>query len=83
MTREEIKQKVFSVLREQFGIAFAGQSITNATRIVEDLGADSLDLVELTMELEDAFDIRITDEDAEKLTTVGAAIEYIMARKGS
>ena len=52
------------------------------SRFVEDLGADSLDVVELVMALEEKFDIEIPDEDAEKITTVQAAIDYIKASQG-
>jgi acyl carrier protein len=52
-------------------------SITRQTRFIEDIGADSLDIVELVMELEEEFEITIPDEQAEKIKTVGEAIEYI------
>ena len=52
-------------------------SITEDTRIVDDLGADSLDIVELIMALEEAFDIEIPDADAEKVVTVGDVVDYI------
>ena len=83
MTREEIREKILHGLKEQFGSTFANQSITDATQIIEDLAADSLDLVELTMELEDTFDIKITDKESERLTTVGSIIEFIVLRKGN
>tara|TARA_Y100001970_G_C13990304_1_gene727881 strand:+ start:692 stop:928 length:237 start_codon:yes stop_codon:yes gene_type:complete len=51
--------------------------ITSNARFIEDLGADSLDTVELIMQFEEEFDIEISDEDAEKLTTVGSSVEYI------
>ena len=51
--------------------------ITSDARFIEDLGADSLDTVELIMQFEEEFDIEISDEDAEKLTTVGSSVEYI------
>jgi acyl carrier protein len=53
------------------------QSVTTAASFVEDLGADSLDLVELVMAFEEEFDLEIPDEDAEKMKTVGSAIEYL------
>ena len=53
------------------------EQVTNETSFVNDLGADSLDTVELVMEFEDAFDMNIPDEDAEKIQTVGDAIKYI------
>jgi len=51
--------------------------ITSNARFIEDLGADSLDTVELIMQFEEEFDIEISDDDAEKLTTVGSSVEYI------
>ena len=54
--------------------------ITTDARFIEDLGADSLDTVELIMEFEEEFDIEISDEDAEKLTTVGSSVDYINSK---
>ena len=68
-------EKIKPMIAEKFGIDEA--QITADTRIIEDLGADSLDLVELVMAFEDEFGSDIPDEDSEKLTTVGQAIEYI------
>jgi acyl carrier protein len=56
------------------------QSVTNNASFVEDLGADSLDLVELVMAFEEEFDLEIPDEDAEKMKTVGTAIEYLQKK---
>ena len=56
--------------------------ITLDARFIEDLGADSLDTVELIMQFEEEFDIEISDEDAEKLTTVGSSVEYIDSKLG-
>ena len=59
------------------------EKVTPETSFVNDLGADSLDTVELVMELEERFDINIPDEDAEKIQTVGEAIKYITAQSDS
>ena len=72
-------QRVIKVVAEQLGVNEA--DIKNESSFVGDLGADSLDTVELIMEFEKAFDIQIPDEDAEKIATVGAAISYIEAHK--
>jgi acyl carrier protein len=58
------------------------EKITGSASFVEDLGADSLDIVELIMGIEEEFDIEIPDEDAEKLTNVGEALEYIKGKLG-
>jgi acyl carrier protein len=70
-----IEERVTSIVAEQMGVDKA--NIIPETSFVNDLGADSLDVVELVMELEDEFDISISDEDAEKIKTVGQAVEYI------
>jgi len=71
----EIEKKVIDIISEQMG---ADKSdITRETSFINDLNADSLDTVELVMEFEDEFDMSIPDEEAEKIQTVGAAIEYI------
>ena len=57
------------------------ESVTPETSFINDMGADSLDIVELVMEFEDAFDMNIPDEDAEKIQTVGDAVNYIKERK--
>lgn len=72
---EEIEQKVIQIVSEQMSVDKA--EITRQTSFVNDLNADSLDTVELVMELEDEFDMTIPDEQAEKLRTVGEAIEFI------
>ena len=74
-TREEIEVKVKDIVSEQMGVDKG--EITLETSFVNDLNADSLDTVELVMELEDEFDMNIPDEDAEKIQTVGAAVEFI------
>ncbi len=68
---EKVKEIVSDELSVDMGI------VTPQARFVEDLGADSLDVVELVMRFEEEFEIEIPDEDAEKLMTVGAAVEYI------
>ena len=75
---ENIEQRVKKIVAEQLGVNEA--DIKNESAFVEDLGADSLDTVELVMALEDEFGIEIPDEDAEKIGTVGDAIKYIKAK---
>jgi acyl carrier protein len=70
-----IEEKVKGIITKQMGVN--KEQITPETSFVNDLGADSLDTVELVMEFEDAFDMNIPDEDAEKIQTVGDAIRYI------
>ncbi len=72
-------EKIQSVLSQQFEVA--ADSITEETNIIDDLGADSLDVVELIMSVEDEFGLSIPDEDAAELTTVGKLIEYIESKQ--
>ena len=72
---ENIEQRVKKIIAEQLGVNEA--EIKNDSSFVDDLGADSLDVVELVMALEEEFGLEISDEDAEKLRTVKQAIEYI------
>ncbi|HUU10788.1 MAG TPA: acyl carrier protein [Phycisphaerae bacterium] len=72
-----IEERVAEIVSEQMGVDKA--QVTRETSFVNDLGADSLDTVELVMEFEDEFDISIPDEDAEKIQTVGQAIDYVEA----
>jgi len=75
MVEDEIAEKVKKIIEEQLMVDES--EITEDATFIDDLGADSLDVVEMIMELEDEFGIEIPDEDAEKITTVGEAIEYI------
>jgi acyl carrier protein len=70
-----IEERVTDIVSEQLGVE--KEKISRDTSFVNDLGADSLDTVELVMELEEEFDINIPDDAAEKIQTVGHAIEYI------
>ena len=78
-SREEIFERVKSVLSEQLGVDEG--EITEDASFQDDLDADSLDLVELIMELEDNFGMKIPDEDAQKITTVGQAVDYVSAHQ--
>ena len=71
----EVSSKVIDIVCEQLGVN--REKVTAETSFINDLGADSLDQVELVMEFEDEFDLNIPDEEAEKIQTVGDAIKYI------
>jgi acyl carrier protein len=73
---QAIEKKVIEIISEQMGADKA--DITRETSFINDLNADSLDTVELVMEFEDEFDMSIPDEEAEKIQTVGAAVDYIV-----
>lgn len=73
---QAIELKVIDIISEQMGTDKS--EITRETSFINDLNADSLDTVELVMEFEDEFDMSIPDEEAEKIQTVGAAIDYIV-----
>jgi len=75
-TREEIEEKVFTIVAEQLNREKA--EISRDASLIDDLNADSLDTVEIMMELEDAFEMSIPDEEAQKIKTVGQAIDYIV-----
>ena len=75
MNTDEIFDRVSSIIVEQLGVS--EDSVTNDASFIDDLGADSLDIVELIMALEEEFDIEIADTDAEKIVTVGDVVEYI------
>jgi len=74
-------QKIKSIIAEQLGVKV--EEVIDNAKFVEDLGADSLDTVELVMALEEEFGIEIPDEDAEKLATVGDALKYIEEKASS
>ena len=75
MSSEEVFDKVKEIIVEQLGVV--DTSVTMEASFIDDLGADSLDIVELIMALEEEFDIEIPDGDAEKVVTVGDVVEYI------
>ena len=74
----EVAQKVKQIIAEQLGVKI--EEVTETASFVDDLGADSLDTVELVMALEEEFGIEIPDEDAEKMTNVGEAVRYIVQK---
>lgn len=78
MEREDLLKKVRTIVADKLSIG--EDQVTEEASFIEDLGADSLDTVELVMALEDEFSLDIPDEEAEKLTTVGKAIDYILTR---
>ena len=73
---QQIENKVIEIISEQMGVDKS--EISRETSFINDLNADSLDTVELVMEFEDEFDMSIPDEEAEKIQTVGAAVDYIV-----
>ena len=79
MSEQEVLDKVIQLISERFSVDVL--KITKDTTFQEDLGADSLDVVELVMELEDAFGIQISDEDAEQIVTIGDTVNYIVSQQ--
>ena len=78
MTDDALFQKVRSIIAEQLGVE--EDEVVREASFLDDLGADSLDIVELIMALEEEFELEIPDEDAERITTVGDAVDYIRER---
>jgi acyl carrier protein len=78
-TPEEISERVKSIIVEQLGVSL--EEVTPQASFIEDLGADSLDIVELIMALEEEYDMEIPDEDAEKIQTVDDVTKYIQSKQ--
>ena len=76
-----VQEKVKAIISEQLGVK--PDEVTPEASFIDDLGADSLDTVELVMALEEEFGVEIPDEDAEKITTVGDAVKYIEEKAGN
>lgn len=75
MSKEELENRLKKIVSEELGVEES--KITMESKFIDDLGADSLDTVELVMRLEDEFDCDIPDEEAEKITSIGDAVRYI------
>ncbi len=78
MDRNEILAKIKDIVVEELGVA--PEKVTEDARFIEDLGADSIGVMELVMKMEEEFDLKIPDEDIEKLRTVGDVINYILEK---
>ncbi len=78
MERDELMNKIKAIVADKLSIS--EEQVTEEASFIDDLGADSLDTVELVMALEDEFDLDIPDEEAEKMTTVGKSIDYVLAK---
>lgn len=79
--RAQALSEIQAILVEQLGVD--ASELVETASFSEDLNADSLDLVEMIMEMEDKFGVKIPDEDAEKIVTVSDAVNYVVARSGS
>ena len=75
MSEQDIKEKVFQLVSEHLGVDI--EKINDDTSFINDLGADSLDIVELVMDLEEEFDVKIPEDIADKIQTVGDAVAFI------
>ena len=80
MTEQEVFEKLKDIIIEQLGVEVE-VAVTMEATFVDDLSADSLDIVELIMSLEEKFELEIPDEDAEKIVTVGDVVKYIVEHK--
>lgn len=80
MTKDQIRARVITVISENLGER--PEKILDETHLVEDLGADSLDTVELVMALEEEFDLEITDEEAEAMLSVRSIVDYVESHQG-
>lgn len=78
-TQEALEAKIKAIVIERLGLDESEVEVNSGSSFVDDLGADSLDMVELVMAFEDAFDIEIRDEDAQDITTFGEAVTYMVA----
>ncbi|KRK11323.1 acyl carrier protein [Ligilactobacillus pobuzihii E100301 = KCTC 13174] len=79
MTEKEVFAKIATIIEDRFN--YSADKVTNELSFQDDLDADSIDIVEFVLELEDTFGAEISDDDAEKLTTVGQAVSYITAHQ--